>query len=163
MIPRLELESFTSGTRGATMTEADPILERLENQISWYGRKSTYNHRMYKSLKAIEIVAAVLVPLASGLQVRAVITGSLGVLIAVLEGLLQLNQYQQNGVTYRTTCEALKHEKYLYLAKAGAYTGADGAQAHIRLAERVESLVSQEHAKWVALQDQGAKPGTAAS
>ncbi|MGO8789366.1 MAG: DUF4231 domain-containing protein [Terriglobia bacterium] len=143
------------------MTEKDPTLERLEDQINWYDRKSNYNQRAYKWLKVVEVVAAALVPLSSGLRVPAAITGSLGVLIAVLEGLLQLNQYHQNGITYRSTCESLKHEKYLYLANAGPYAGADGAQAHARLAERIESLVSQEHAKWAAFQEQGTKPGVA--
>jgi len=144
------------------MTNTDPTMERLEDQISWYDRKSNYNQRVYKWLKVIEIVAAALVPLASGLRVPAALTGSLGVLIAVLEGFLQLNQYHQNGITYRSTCESLKHEKYLYMAKAGPYAGADDAQIHGRLAERIESLVSQEHAKWAAFQEQGGKPGAVA-
>jgi hypothetical protein len=47
-----------------------------------------------------------------------IVTAGLGVLITVLEGLLHLNQYQQNWINYRSTCEALKHEKYIYLGKA---------------------------------------------
>ena len=140
------------------MGETDPTLERLEDQINWYSRKGSYNRRMYKWLKGVEIVAAALVPLASGLRLPAALTGSLGVLIAVLEGLLQLNQYLQNGIAYRSTCEALKHEKYLYLAAAGPYATEDSAHAHAKLAEKVESLVSQESEQWAALQEQGAKP-----
>jgi hypothetical protein len=44
--------------------------------------------------------------------------------------------------TYRSTAEALKHE--CYLAKAGLYVGEDRQS---QLAERLEGLVSQEHAK----------------
>jgi hypothetical protein len=155
MISRLELESFASGTRGATMTEKDPTLERLEDQINWYDRKSNYSQRVYKWIKIIEIVAAALVPLAAGLHMPAPVTGSLGVLIAVLEGLLQLNQYHHNWITYRSTCETLKHEKYLYLANAGPYAAAP--VAHALLAERIESLVSQEHAKWASGHEQAGK------
>jgi hypothetical protein len=36
-----------------------------------------------------------------------------------------LNQDQQNRVIYRSTCEALKHEKYLFLSDAGPYKGAE--------------------------------------
>jgi len=144
------------------MSETDPTLERLEDQIGWYGRKSGYNRRMYKWMKGVEIIAAALVPLSSGLRFPAALTGSLGVLIAVLEGLLQLNQYHQNGINYRSTCEALKHEKYLYLAAAGAYATEDRAHAHAKLAERVESLVSQENSQWAALQEREAKPREAA-
>ena len=137
------------------MSETDPTLERLEDQIGWYDRKSSYSQKAYKWLKIIEIVAAALVPLAAGIHLPAPVTGSLGVLIAVLDGILQLNQYQHNWITYRSTCETLKHEKYLYLAKAGPYSAA--TNPHVLLAERIESLVSQEHASWAAGQEEAAK------
>jgi len=73
----------------------------------------------------------------------------------LFEGLQQLNQYHHNWITYRSTAEALKHEKYLFLSKAGPYAAAINDNA--LLAERVESLVSQEHAKWAPAQEQTAK------
>ncbi|MGH9452741.1 MAG: DUF4231 domain-containing protein [Terriglobia bacterium] len=140
------------------MPDADPTIVRLEDQINWYDRKSNSNQKIYKWSKAVEIGAAALVPLFSGLKLYYV-TGGLGVLIAILEGMLQLGQNHHNGITYRSTCESLKHEKYLYLAAAGPY--ANAAQKHTLLAERIESLVSQENAKWAALQERAAKPGEA--
>jgi len=74
-----------------------------------------------------------------------------------LEGVQQLFQFQQNWVSYRSTCEALKHEKFLYLATAGPYATAERPQA--LLAERVEGLVSQEHAKWAAQQEEAVRAG----
>ena len=132
----------------------DPITERLEQQIAWYDRKSLYNQKVYKRIKVIEILAAAFIPLIAALSIpyTAMITGSLGVLITVLEGLIHLNQYQQNWTSYRSTCEALKHEKYVYLAKAAPYAGVPDCYA--LLAERIESLVSQEHAKWASVQSQ---------
>jgi hypothetical protein len=41
------------------------------------------------------------------------------------------------------------------LSTAGPYAAADNPRA--LLAERVESLVSQEHAKWASVQDQTPK------
>jgi hypothetical protein len=76
------------------------------------------------------------------------VTGGLGVTITVLEGMLHLNQYEQNWISYRSTCESLRHEKYMYLGNAGPYAGLPNARA--LLAERVESMVSQEHSKWVS-------------
>ena len=73
------------------------------------------------------------------------VTGGLAALIVVLESVQHLYQFQEHWITYRSTAEALKHEQYLYLAKAGPYTGED---RHHQLAERIEGLVSQEHAKW---------------
>ncbi len=126
----------------------DVTMGRLDDQIDWYNKRSLKSQRLFKTLKLATIVAAAAIPLCAGLQVSAWLTGGLGALIAVLEGIQQLNQYQHNWITYRSTCEALKHEKYLYLAGAGPYAGAANAKA--LLAERVESLISQEHAKWVS-------------
>jgi Protein of unknown function (DUF4231) len=137
--------------------QSDQTLERLEDQINWYDAKSSYNQRLFKWLKTATIVAAVAIPVCAGRGERlAILAGVLGALIALIEGVQQLNQYQQNWITYRSTCEALKHEKYLYLANAGPYASAENPKA--LLAERVESQVSQEHAKWAATQQQTAKP-----
>ena len=92
------------------MSAADPVLERLEDQIRWYGRKSKENQRRFKVF-------------------------------------MQLNQYQQNWASYRSTAEALKHEKHLFLGEAGPYRNAESPKP--LLADRIEGLVSQEHAKWV--------------
>ena len=137
-----------------TMPSTDTTIERLEDQIAWYDSKSTHNQRMFKWLKVTEIGAAAFIPFSAGMGMPVLVTGGLGVLVTVLEGLQHLNQYQHDWITYRSTCESLKHEKYLYLAKAGPYAAA--ADPHALLAERVESLVSQEHAKWAAGQE---KPG----
>lgn len=136
------------------MPDADPTMERLEDQIGWYDRKSMSNQHTFKRMKVVEILAAALVPLFAGFNLPWIAGGS-GALIAVLEGLQQLNQYHFNWITYRSTCESLRHEKYLYLAKAGPYAAA--VDPHALLAERIESLVSQEHAKWASGQEQAAK------
>ena len=136
------------------MPDADPTMERLEDQIGWYDRKSNSNQYTFKRMKIVEILAAALIPLFAGFNLPWIAGGS-GALIAVLEGLQQLNQYHFNWITYRSTCELLKHEKYLYLGNAGPYGPA--ADPHALLAERIESLVSQEHAKWASGQEQAAK------
>ena len=130
------------------MIADDPTLSRLQNQIDWYDKKSQDNQRWYKRVKVTEIVAAALIAGTAGLGTARFVTVGLAVLLLVLEGLQQLNQYHANWISYRSTCEALKHEKFLYLGEAGPYTEAQGR--HALLAERIESLVSQEHAKWVS-------------
>lgn len=142
-------------TADAKLPDRDPIMERLEDQLAWYDRKSLVNQRAYKIIKIVEILAAAIIPFLTSLGIpnTAIVTGGLGVLITVFEGLLHLNQYQQNWINYRSTCEALKHEKYTYLGKAAPY--ASVPDPHALLAERIESLVSQEHAKWASTQQQG--------
>jgi hypothetical protein len=129
--------------------------ERLEDQIGWYDRKAEFNQRWYWSLKMVQLVAAAVVPVAAGQSAPAWVTGGLGALIVVVEGMQQLFQLQPNWAAYRSTCEALKHEQYLYLSQAGHYRNADRLDA--LLAERVEGLVSQEHASWSSAQEAAAK------
>jgi Protein of unknown function (DUF4231) len=132
-----------------------PAWERLETQIAWYDRKSNQNQGWFKRLKVLQIVTAAAIPVAAAAGADPNVIGGGGALIVVLEGLQQLQQYQQKWTTYRSTCERLKHEKYLYLAHAGPYTKAPRPEAF--LAERVEGLVSQEHAAWVSQQQDPTK------
>ena|SRR6266550_7494650 len=147
-------------TEATNAAEIDPIMDRLEDQIGWYDRKSMINQRYFKRIKMVEIAAAAIIPFLSAFSLprMMLVTGGLGVLITVLEGMLHLNQYQQNWITYRSTCESLKHEKYVYLGKASPYASA--VDPHALLAERIESLVSQEHAKWASVQQQEPKSKT---
>src|SRR5437773_2200881 len=89
--------------------EIDPTMERLEDQIGWYDRKSMTNQRYFKWIKMVEIAAAAMIPFLSAFSLPRImwVTGGLGVVITVLEGMLHLNQYQQNWIAYRSTCESL--------------------------------------------------------
>ncbi len=136
------------------MSQTDPIFARLEEQIDWYDRRSVRNQRIYKRLKMVSIVVAILIPLSAGFA-PPLAAGTLGALVAIIEAIQQVNQYHHNWTAYRSTCEQLKHEKYLYLGEAGPYASASNPRA--LLAERVESLASQEHAKWATAQEQAAK------
>jgi Protein of unknown function (DUF4231) len=123
----------------------DPTWDRLQDQLAWYDRKSVAAQRAYKRVKIAQLLLAAAVPIAVTATLPGVVTALLGALVVVLEGVQQLYQWQTNWVLYRATNESLKHEKFLYLAGAGPYSG---PQPRRVLAERVEGLVSQEHAKW---------------
>jgi hypothetical protein len=117
----------------------------LEDQLDWYDRKSVAAQHAYKRVKLSQLIVGAAVPVIAALQVSAAVTATLAAFVVVAEGAQQLYQWQTNWVLYRSTAEALKHEKYLYLAAAGPYSADD---RHRVLAERLEGLVSQEHAKW---------------
>jgi len=134
---------------------ADATLDRLAEQIAWYDRRSMYCQRCFKGLKTGVILAAAVVPFSAGMGAPSFWTGGLGVLIVLFEGLQQLNQYHDHWIGFRSTCEALKHEKHLYQAQAGPYAAAQNS--HALLAERIESLISQEHAKWVSTAEQAGR------
>ena len=90
----------------------DVVLERLDDQISWYDDRSRRNQRRFKLLKYVEIVAAALIPiLASFSGVPQWVAAILGGVVVVCEAVLHLNKYQENWLTYRSTAEALKHTR----------------------------------------------------
>lgn len=130
---------------------------RLEEQISWYSRGARRNKRWYLRIKVVQIVSAAVIPVLAATSLPTWVAGGLGALIVVLESIQQLFQFHSNWTHYRSTSEALKHEKYLYLAHAGAYATATHPEA--LLAERIENRVSQEHASWASEQNQGQGQG----
>jgi hypothetical protein len=132
---------------------------RIDDQIDWYDRKSGHNQRWFKRLKVGQIVLAAAIPAAASLGAHSDLLAVCGALIVVLEGLQQLQQYQQNWTAYRATCERLKHERHLFEAQAGPYAGV--ARPAALLAERVEGLVSQEHAAWATQQREATKAAVA--
>ena len=123
---------------------------RLVDQLNWYDRKSQNAQRWYKGLKIVQMISAALIPVTSLLPADYAkwAASALGVLIAVLEAIQQINQYSMLWFSYRATAERLKHEKYLFLSAAGPYKGFAEPERLVALAERVEEHVSTEHANW---------------
>lgn len=142
------MSAVITGVLDPEEARVQAAIKRLDDQIDWYDRKSRTNQRWFILLKGTEITAAAFIPLFAAFALPAAAGGTLGVLITLLEGALQLGQHQHNWIVYRSTCEALKHDKYLYEAAAGPYT--EVARPHALLAERVEAIVSRETGRWAA-------------
>src|SRR6202041_3523224 len=100
-------------TPGTTLDEPDSGYPRLELQIKWYDKKSGSAQSWYKRIKIVEFACGALVPVLA--RIDSTVTAILGATVLVLEGLQQLNQWHSNWITYRSTCEALRHEKYSYI------------------------------------------------
>jgi type II secretory pathway pseudopilin PulG len=140
--------------------ERDKYLkERVDDQISWYDAKSSGAQRRFKQLRSAEIICAALVPFLAGFTARsttiAVVVGLLGAIIVVLAAFQSLGQYQESWLDYRMTCEALKHEKYLFLTRAEPYAADD---AFPLLVERIENLITKENSTWSQQTRAGLKP-----
>ena len=124
--------------------------QRLEEQVKWYSNGARRNKRWYMRIKLVQIISAAAIPVLAATSLPTWVAGSLGALIVVLESVQQLFQFHSNWTHYRSTSEALKHEKYLFLANAGSYATAKDPAA--MLAERIEGRVSQEHSAWASEQ-----------
>ncbi len=131
----------------------DVTMERLDDQIGWYEKRSRWNQLCYRNLKIVVIVVAASIPVFSSVGPEVVprwVLGALGALVAVIEGIQQVYQFHANWISYRATSESLKREKFLFLAKAGPYAS---GESDVLLAERIEMLMTQENTKWVSSQE----------
>ena len=145
----LEVAPGSTGELREDSARPSSAWRRLNEQIDWYDRKSTHAKRWYHRLKVAQILVAAAIPVTVAANAAQITAAILGSSIVVFEGFQQLFQFHANWTTYRSTCERLKHERYLFEARGGPYTGAN---PEARLAERVEGLVSQEHAAWTTTQ-----------
>jgi hypothetical protein len=131
------------------MNEQEYMQSRVDDQIQWYGARSAQAQRAYRLLQVFQIAGAAMVPFLSSYADRLsfipVALGALGVLLALAGGLLALYQFHERWVEYRSTCEALKKEKYLYLTRSDPYDADSPFQLFVR---RVEGLISRETATW---------------
>ena len=129
------------------------IEKRLDDQINWYDKKSLVNQKMFKQLRMSEIILAALIPLLSiAFEVfsflndyHSFILGVIGLAISVLASIISFSKYQEIWQSYRTTCESLKKEKFLFYAKARPY---NKNNSYSLLVERTESLISKENTNW---------------
>lgn len=134
------------------MDAAQYISKRLNDQIAWYDRKSLSNQNWYKCLRMTQFVAAALIPfltpyLSAATPACKFLVGFLGVVIAIITATLDLYRFQEHWIEYRTTCESLKKEKYLFLAGGLPY-GGDRDAAFRLLVQRAETLISKENSEW---------------
>ena len=133
----------------------DPTWTRLEDQDAEYDRKGAEAQRTYKRLKVFQVVLATFIRSWPASRTAwpsswlsrptpAVAIGCSASRSWSWKACQHLSQYHQNWLSYRATCEALKHEKFLFLADAGPYGDTEDKRAHC-CAERIEELIGKEH------------------
>jgi hypothetical protein len=139
------------------MTEDEYVESRLDDQIAWYNKKSAFNQNRYKTLRVVEILLATSIPFLTGFISDSspvfhvgfqVAVGGAGIIIAVISGLLALNQSPENWIEYRTTCESLQSLRFKFLARAQPY---DGDDAFVTLVDLVEGLIAKKNRKWAKI------------
>lgn len=134
------------------MNENEYMNKRIDDQIDWYDRKSQFNQKMYKRLVLIEIVFSASIPFLTSYSSICMINTLIavfGIGITLIAGMLSLYKFQENWITYRTTAETLKQEKYQYLTKTGVYNDGNDSDYPLNiLVNRIESIISKENTEW---------------
>ncbi len=59
--------------------------------------------------------------------------------------MVTLYKLQENWIEYRAIAELLKHEKFLYITKAGPYRNNDSFAVFV---EQIEGYLSKENTHW---------------
>lgn len=132
--------------------DADAYLaQRVDDQIAWLGRRSRACQTWHRALSVLQIACGAAIPFLVGLSAPGdtalkVAAGLLGMAVAIVTGALSLYRFQENWIRYRATGEALKQEKFLYLAAAAPYDAAPAPFA--LLVQRVEALLGSESSRW---------------
>lgn len=143
------------------------VNERIDEQIKWYEQKSAHNKFRFRICQLIVIVASAVIPiinlgipLASGPNNAVAasqalgITAILGAVITIVTALSQMDSYFQTWILYRTTVEALKREKFLYINNAADYSGLSESSKNKLLVEKIEAMLASENSKFSSLQQQ---------
>lgn len=133
------------------MTIEEYMNGRVDDQIKWYDHKSKEAQSTYKRFQIAETLIAAAIPVLSAFaaenQIVATIIAVLGSAVVVIEAIVKMNKYHENWIEYRSTCELLRHEKYLYEMHSAPYgTGTETVeQLFVR---NIEGIVSSESSKW---------------
>lgn len=141
------------------MNMEEYITNRVDNQISWYDSKSVHCQKVYKFFQTVEIIIAALIPLLSGyteIHISIpIIIGIFGAIIAIIESITKLFKWHENWIEYRTTCELLRYQKYLYITKSAPYNTEPETIDNI-FVRNIENIISAENNKWknINLQDE---------
>ncbi len=122
-------------------------LRRLADQIDFFDQKSMVHKRTFKILNTSGLIAAAIITVSAALSLPEWVVPVLGASIVVLNGQHTMNRSHENWLIHRSTCEALKHEKYLFLANAGVYRDVESPES--LLAERIEDLLQNQYRGWL--------------
>ena len=131
------------------MEEQNYMSERVEDQITWYDKRSDEYQNQFKRLRIGQIIFASIIPFLTGfaddhVEIQIAI-GVLGVIVAVLAAIDGLLKPQQLWLEYRTTAETLKHQKFLYQTRTPPYHEDNAFNLFV---ENIENIISNENSRW---------------
>ncbi|MEV4260586.1 DUF4231 domain-containing protein [Kribbella sp. NPDC049584] len=124
------------------------IASRLQQYQTWYDGKAVKTKSRYLRMRTASVVAGAVVPAIVNIDFpySKAVTTVLSLIVVVLVSLESVYHYREQWKNYRSTEQALGHEKVYYETRCGAYEGLSDDEAFRRLVERVESAIAAENA-----------------
>ena len=150
------------------ITCAAYLKDRVDDQLAYYGAAANAAKLKFKWMQSSIIVLALLVPVVVNFPFEWQATEAVGIpfgfrivvtvlslTLAILTGLLNFHKYGELWLSFRMTEELIKHEKFLFLTRAGRYAGKDSFDEFVLT---IESLISSEHNKFHTLIQEASRP-----
>lgn len=154
------------------MTAEEYIEQRLDDQINWYERKSSFCQKKHKMWQVIKIMAALFITILSLWATSEVsfkdaydvvlenlninnngplitvshVIGVLGSFIVFIESFVKIFDYEKLWIQYRSTAENLKREKLMFQTKSKPY---HTKEAFMLLVHRCEAIMQAEVQGWL--------------
>lgn len=121
------------------------IVERVDNQILWYSKKSRENKQKFHMTQIIIIISSSIVPLINVIDFlpifTRIISAILGTLITIITSITQLKKYEETWLDYRRKLESLRKEKNLFVYDAGGYTTKTNEDKSKLFVQKVEAIL----------------------
>lgn len=144
------------------MTAEEYIEQRLDDQINWYEKKSSFNQKKHKFWQVMKIVAALLITTISlwapgdlfksstpdsnfSINLSHLI-GVIGAFVVFIESFVKIFDYEKLWIQYRSSAEKLKREKLLFQTNSKPY---HTKVAFTLLVQRCEAIMQDEVQGWV--------------
>ena len=150
------------GRKSALMTDDIYIAERVQSQVDWHSRKSSFHQKKFKKWKRIEFMLAATIPVMITfsemgfiqrepvslyhVDIMLILFAALsGILLAFSSKSLELEEHFKLWKDYRVIAEQLEQEKLLYLTRTEPY---DEENAYPLLVETIEDILNKNVQKW---------------
>lgn len=131
------------------MEQGEYIEIRVDDQIQYYDTQSKSSQLRYKWLTGAQILSGAVIPIIAGFSDSICcsewIIAILGLIVTTATAFLTLNKYQERWINFRTTCETLKHLKYLFSTNSSPY---NGEERYDKFVNDIEAALSKENSDW---------------
>jgi len=116
-------------------------------------KKTLKNQRLYRFFQWSVIILAAIVPVfvLVGGTIERWLAAVSSFFVSVGTASNKTFKFQEKWIDYRTTCETLKKEIYLFRARINEYKDYDDPMA--LFVSRVEALISRENTLWLTSKD----------
>jgi hypothetical protein len=137
------------------LSDTEYLANRVDDQISWYDRKSGILKRRYRWMKATTIICSALIPVLIGFSDQPwgdslkYVAAGLGVIVTIVEGMSGMLKDKETMLAYRSTREALVREKMLYVTQS--LPAAEPGQAFRQFVQNCETIMGSENSQWASL------------